>query len=60
MIDRQQLLAFYTSRPSINAIAKQLADTDSKHVRLNGLIGSSQALILGAVASLSNQSQITF
>jgi transcription-repair coupling factor (superfamily II helicase) len=58
MIDRQQLLAFYTSKPSIVAIAKHLADSEGRHVRLNGLIGSSQALVLSAVASLSSQTQI--
>ncbi len=57
-MDRQQLLSLYTSNPSVASFVPQITQPEIKRVHLNGLIGSSQALIVAAVWSMTKQSHV--
>ena len=57
-MDRQQLLIYYSSRPSVISISSRIAEPGTQHIHLNGLIGSSQAMIMAAVSSHGNQSHV--
>ena len=57
-MDRQQLLSYFSSRPSVISISSRIAEPGAQHIHLNGLIGSSQAMIMAAVSTHGNQSHI--
>ena len=57
-MDRQQLLSYFSSRPSVISISSRIAEPGAQHIHLNGLIGSSQAMIMAAVSTHGNQSHV--
>jgi transcription-repair coupling factor (superfamily II helicase) len=58
-MDRQQLIEFYTSRPSVKKISARLNDSSNNdRIHLKGLIGSSKGILMAALSSLTNHSHI--
>jgi transcription-repair coupling factor (superfamily II helicase) len=57
-MDRQQLLGYYTSRPSVISIVSRIKEPEPKKIHLSGLVGSSQAMIMSAVALKSDQTHL--
>ena len=58
MIDRQQLLALYSSLPSVSSLTNKLTEQAPQVIHVNGLVGSAPGMILNAVAASSEQSHI--
>ena len=57
-MDRQQLLSYYISRPSVISISSWISESAVRYIHLNGLIGSSKAMIMAAVSTHGNQSHV--
>ncbi|HNS11802.1 MAG TPA: transcription-repair coupling factor [Bacteroidia bacterium] len=57
-MDRLQLLGLYTSRPAVISIGSKLVEPIAHRIHLNGLCGSSDAMIAAAVFSKSNSTQL--
>lgn len=54
----ENLLGLYTSRPAVVGISRKISEPVSKHIRVTGLAGSADALVLAAVHSLQPQSHL--
>ncbi len=57
-MDRQQLLSNYISHPSVLSISSRISEPGIQRLHLNGLIGSSQAMIMAAISTHGNKSNI--
>lgn len=57
-MDRQLLLGYYTSRPIVISLASKFGEPFAHRLRLEGLSGSSDALVASAVSSLLKTSQV--
>ncbi len=57
-MNREQLLNLYSSHPVVKEIAAKISKPVVQHIHLNGLVGSSHAMMVAAIASQENQSHV--
>jgi transcription-repair coupling factor (superfamily II helicase) len=57
-MDREQLLGLYASRPAVISMRSGIGEAGSQRIHLNGLIGSSQSMIISAVSMNDTHSHI--
>ena len=57
-MDRNLLLGYYTSRPLVVSLAEKIKEPFPHHLHVNGLAGSSDAIVMAAVTSLTAHSHL--
>ena len=57
-MDLQTLLGYYTSRPSVIGLSRKLNEPVASHLKVTGLSGSADAVLLSALFSISPQSHL--